>query len=403
MLQLPNSCTASTPSVFPKNWKTGNASLLKQDWRIQYYFKDPSSPYMVDHPRGKFVVIKGMNYAKTLDERRQATKDILENELRLLKIEGYNPISKQSKRPADTTGCDIRPSDWFTSALTMAMERLAILHRTKVEIKSIIKAVEGAAVQLGIISTPVEQITRRHIKSILDRCAVNNPKWSNTRYNKYRGYLMMLYKELVEQEAVPFNVIHDIYKKPMTSKIKKVLSEAERKKIDKHLAERYPAFRMFVHLFFHSGGRKPELLQLKPSMVNLSAQKYRCLVKKGKGYREVERTIKSIAVPYWKYFLDQCPADQFLFGPGFRPAAKAMIEDYPTRCWQEYVKKDLGIEKDFYSLKHLNTGEVVDALDEAAAAELNAHKGTGMVVKIYDTKQQERQHNRLKDVGNEFV
>jgi hypothetical protein len=80
-----------------------------------------------------------------------------------------------------------------------------------------------------------------------------------------------------------------------------------------------------------------------------------------------------------------------------------MAEDMPTKYWRLHVKEALKIPIDFYSLKHLNTAEVVDALDEAAAAKLNAHTSTAMVVSIYDVKQKDRQHNRLKDVGNNFV
>lgn len=400
MLQLPHGCYISTPSIYPKNWQTGGIQTLKLKWRIQYYFKDPNFPEL---KHGKLVVVKGMNELKTIPERRQMTEHLLRNELKLLQERGYNPITRSFNPPIINRQCDIEPGTPFISALNKAKDRLSITHRTKIDMNSVIKVVARAARQLGLSDLDIGDVTRRHLKNILDQCAINSSKFSNARYNTYRGYLMMIFKELVELEAAPGNPVRDISKKPVTRMLKKVLSEDQRLKIDEHLAKVFPAFRDFVHLFFHSGARMTELRQLKPSMVNLERQTYRCILKKRKNYTEVERTIKTIALPYWKLFLENCPADKYIFGALFKPGNKPIGESMTSRYWQYYVKQDLGIDVDFYALKHLNTSEVVDALDERAAADLNAHTSTAMVVSIYDVKQKSRQHNRLKDVGNSFV
>jgi len=401
MLQLPHGCWCSDLSVSPKNWRNGGASLLTKTWRIQYYFKDPE--HMDKYKYGKLVFVKGMNVYRTLPERRQATEKLLENELRLLKEDGYNPITKTFIPPGISDQSEIDPTTPFIKALTKSLARLTITQRTKIDMKSMITKLEKAARQLGIYNTSINSVTRRHLKTILDQCAINSIKFTNTRYNTYRGYLMMLFKELVELEAVPTNPLRDISKKPVTKKLKKVLIDNQRKKIDEHLAAVFPAFRNFVHLFFHSGGRMPELRQLKPSMVNLQKQTYRCIVKKRKQYTEVERTIKTIALPYWKYFLDNCPDDHFIFGPLLRPGMKPMGESMTSRYWQYYVKQDLGIDVGFYNLKHLNVTEVVDALDEQAAAELSAHTTTSMVAKVYDIRNKQRQHERLLGLKNKFA
>lgn len=80
-----------------------------------------------------------------------------------------------------------------------------------------------------------------------------------------------------------------------------------------------------------------------------------------------------------------------------------MGEGMPTVYWKDYVKTPLKITADLYSLKYSNTSEVVDLLDEQAAADLNAHTSTAMVVNIYDVKQKDRNHSRLKEVNNTFV
>jgi hypothetical protein len=125
-------------------------------------------------------------------------------------------------------------------------------------------------------------------------------------------------------------------------------------------------------------------------------------------HKEEFMTIKDIAVPYWQEFLKDCPDDHYLFGTLFEAGPKPMGMDMPSRYWQKYIKAPkedggVGISADFYSLKHLNTTEIVDALDEKAAAELNAQTSTAMVVSIYDVKQKHRQHEKLKKVANKFA
>lgn len=396
MQALPNDCFCGSISVFPKNWRSSKAPMNIK-WYISYRFYDPA------HDKPKQVMVKGMNAFNNRIERQSATKALLENEKDLLFNQGFNPFLGRAIAPQDDIAYEIDPSLPFVKAFKMAMERLTITPRVKVGIKSVIKGIEKAATILQYREVPISKLTRRHIKVILDQVGKTSKKWSNHRFNAYRGYLMMLYKELVELEAAPANPMWDISKKPVVKKIKKVLTEDERKKIDDHLAKAFPSFRNFIHLFFHSGGRKTELLQLKPSMIDLQHQTYRCIVKKGKSHREVDRTIKSIAIPFWKGFLQDCPDDHFLFGPYFKHAPAPMGEDSPTKYWKRYVKDQLGINVDFYSLKHLNTTEVVDAISEKAAALLNAHTSTAMVVDIYDVRQKDRQHQKLKEIKNSFA
>jgi integrase len=173
--------------------------------------------------------------------------------------------------------------------------------------------------------------------------------------------------------------------------------------INDHLNEHHYRYWCFINLYFHSGGRMTELLQQKKSTVDLTNQKYKSLVKKGRFYKEVERTIKDIAVPFWQEFLNECKGDEYLFGVDFKPAAKAMAKDTAGRWWKRIVKDELKINVDLYSLKHLNTDEITADLGAKDAARLNAHENEQMVLKVYAVGEEERQHQRLKKVGNKFA
>ncbi|RYY48067.1 MAG: site-specific integrase, partial [Chitinophagaceae bacterium] len=368
MITLPEGCYCSDLSVFPKDWQKSGASIA-HDWYIHYRYYDPTVLDAKGKIKPKMIIIKGMNSFKTLGERRESVAGLIKQELSMLRDEGYNPITKQFMiKHQDVIEYEIDPSTPFIEALRKSVDRLEVTHNVRKDMKGILNKVDAAAKQLRMSYTTISKISKRDMKYLLEQCGRNSEAFSNHRYNTYRGYLMMMFKELVELEAAPTNIMRDISKKGVTKKIKDVLTEEQRILIDEHLQKEFPRFRMFIHLFFHSGGRKTELLQLKPGMVNLQKQTYRCIIKKRREYTEVDRTIKTIALPFWKFFLEGCGPGQFLFGTLFEPGDKPIGEGMPTQYWKEYVKWQLKIDIDFYSLKHLNTTELVDQFDEAAAA-----------------------------------
>src|SRR5664279_4811998 len=94
MIDLPNNCRCSELVVYPKNWKTV-AAKTNIRWTITYRFYDPA--FMHKYPKGKQVQVKGMNGTTVLRDRRKQTQDLLDELMSILKVEGYNPISKSVK------------------------------------------------------------------------------------------------------------------------------------------------------------------------------------------------------------------------------------------------------------------------------------------------------------------
>jgi hypothetical protein len=142
MITLPNGCSCSELSIFPKNWNTpnGNTSI---DWRIQYYFYDPRFKEEPKFKYGKLCIVKGMNRYKSRQDRCQATKELLAAELRLLKEEQYNPITKIKVTPSEHN--ELEPSTPFVSALYLAASKMRCAANTKLDVKSVLKYIEIAA------------------------------------------------------------------------------------------------------------------------------------------------------------------------------------------------------------------------------------------------------------------
>lgn len=395
MLILPNGCKCSKPSVVPKNWNKAGASVIG-DWCISYRFYSP------DHDKPKQVIMKGMNCYKTLAERRAYT-DIILKELETALKDGYNPFTKTIVYEQENQ--EINRNTPLFEALKFARGKLKYVHFVLTDIKNIIKRLETAGADIRLSNLPIGETSRKHIAMLLDEVAKSNPRFSAHRHNTYRTYLMALFKVLIKYEALDTNPMHDIEKQRVVIKIRKTLTRKQRITIDEYLQRRCRRFWLFVNIFFHSGGRETELVRLKGKDVDLNAQKYTCLIKKGRQQREVEKTIKTVALPFWKEALEGCGADDYVFHKELRPGAadKPIRADQIGRRWYLYVKRDLKIHVDFYALKHLHSSEIVDMMDPTAAAAINSHTTTRMVDDVYDVRKKQRMHNKLVTADNTFV
>lgn len=393
MLQLQGNCRAGKIAVFPKNWNTARASI-KNDWCINYWFYDDNLS------KKRQIRIRGMNHIHDLKERQNVTKAIIQQELSLLK-KGYNYITE--KYFVDNKiKYEIDPLTPFVKALWKAMERVKCEQHTIEDIRSILKYFEQSVINLEYDNIPIGEVRKKHIRYALDNCKNIKKVWSANQFNKYRTYISLLFSELCEIDAVEFNPVRDISKQKTVKKIRATLTEEERRKINEYLPGRNYNFYRFMQIFFHSGARETELLRLKCSDVELHNQRYLATIKKGKIQFETWKTIKDIALPFWAEVMKNGAADDFVFGIGLYPNSRPTTNTLIGKYWRKYVKNPLGITADFYALKHLNTSETVSILSDEDAARLNSHSSTAMVVNIYDTKRQDRQHERLKKLTNQF-
>lgn len=426
-IQLPNGCHIGKMSVHPANWEEPTADL-SADWYIHYRFHDPK--YKDKYPKGYAVKTRGMNYSGGLFERRRDTRQVLDNEKKILQ-RGYNPI--KGTIVLEEGEFEISPATPFATALQKAHALLQET-KTKKEIGKTLVHIGTAIRQLRYESVPISEVRRKHIKAILAKISLTRKEatgeeWGASSYNHYRTYLDILFNQLDEVEATEVDPVAKIKKKRTTKKIKKVLSADEVNRINEKVwASQYTLWR-FIHIFFHSGSRMSELMLVQRKHVDLSGPRFMVTVRKGCGeIEEVWKTITKAALPLWREIMREgrlpasgqrgtagsmpfCPLplsgqnpNDYLFSHELRPGSIPINERQVTKRWRIHVKKKLGIGADFYALKHKNTTEIVSdvfrKLDEATqvAAQRNSHKGNDMVRKNYDVERLDREHAALKDL-----
>lgn len=393
MIQLPNGCYCSNLTVHPANWKQTSASV-KSDWWIHYRFYDPNEKER--YPKGKQCIVKGgLNKFKTVAERRAGVKVILEELLHMLQVEGYNPITNII---AQTNGLDINEQTTWYDAITYVAGKLKTANSTVGDIKSMLKYLKEAGDKIRIQHLTISQLSRKQVKLLLEAAG-----GSNHRYNKYRSYLMMIFKELLELEVVENNPIRELSKKATNEVLRNVLSPEERMRIQLHLKNAQPDFFRFIEIFFHSGARVVEMLAIRKKDVDLSAQTFVVTVNKGRKSRQMMRPIKNIVLPQWKALCEHAADDDYIFSVGLKPGHKMIRFEQITRRWKVHVKDKLGITADFYSLKHLNLDETSSLLNSKDASAMAGHTTPVVTIKHYLVNEKQREMERLRNVDNPFA
>lgn len=402
MKKLHFDCECSEVWASPKNWKTiTGKKALTEIWYVQCVFFDPK--FKEKYPKG-FPFRKKLNKLKTLEERKAAVQLYLEEIPKLFLDKGYNPITKtfmiepvQEEKNFLKELCEETP---FNIALDLAISSLKKAESTMNDLNAVVKNVKKSATQLRYDDIAVSEITRKHIKLIIDNLEKTDGEFSAHKYNKYRSYLSIVFSELLEWEAIKSNIVRDISKRKQEKNIREVLTKGQRTQVVNHLKRFHPEFHTFTQIFFHSGIRITELLSVKAEHVDLKNQKYKVLVKKGSIYEWKECVIKDVALPFWNKAVFGSRKDDYIFSTGLVPGTKKLTYNAIRLRWKRNVKTMLDITADFYSLKHLNLDETTELLSLEDAARMANHKGTKMMSNVYAVGEKQRQFEKLKKVSN---
>lgn len=404
MIQLPNKCFITEMKIAPKDLD------MNKDWIIYYSFYDPQ------YKKPKLRQRRGMNHIKNFAERKRKAKMFMEMEMELL-LKGFNPFKNEMIKDI----AELSPDTPFIKALTKAAEKIKIGKKSLVDVNSVIKGVSLSARQLGIESKPIKDVSRKYFKMIFEKCRENNPRFTDNRQNVYRKWLKRVYDELIEMEAVESNPLVLIKKLKTAKKERRLPTKEERDLINNFLHTKYYNFWRSVQIFFMSGAREIEVMAVKKSDVDLENQKVRYTVKKRKQEEIVYRPIINAALPLWTEIYNEAEEGDYLFSYGLKPGKHFLSTEALSKRWKRHIKGNvqsrskkggkistgLNLDIDLYTLKHLNTTELMDKLDQEYnpakdVADLTGHKDTAMIVRIYDVKNKDRKNEKVKRAGGTF-
>ena len=376
-------CSYTELWVSPANWQKATKKDLDKDWYVQCIFFDPR--YEKKYPKG-FPYRKKANKPQTIEERKALISFLLKNIPQQFN-NGYNPITKKYMNLRDE---GLYPDLLFIEAFKRALEIKSGTKSHLYNIKRAIERLEETSEALGMQYIKVKDLRRVDLKIMLDYLQL-----PDKYYNKFVIYFSSLYRVLIEYECCESNITRDIYPKKTFKEPRLVLEKNELDKIKELLEETHPEFYRYMMIFLYSGARNTELFRLQRKDVDLDKQEFVILLEKGGQYKRCTKVILTPALEYWKEVCEECQSpDDYLFSLNFVPSKKMGHTEIVTRFWKRNVKDKLGIEADFYALKHY----MLDNLDSDTAMLLASHtnKNTTAIYQINKAKKDREMLKQLK-------
>ena len=376
-------CSYTEFWVSPANWQKATKKDLSKDWFVECVFFDPR--YEKKYPKG-FSFRKKANKPQTIEERKALISLFLKSIPQQFN-DGYNPITKKYMALRDE---GLYPDLLFIEAFRRALEIKSGTKSHLYNIKRAIERLEKASEALGMQYIKIKDLRRVDLKRMLDYLQL-----TDKYYNKFVIYFSSLYRELIEYECCESNITRDIYPKKTFKEPRLVLEKNELDRVREHLEEAYPDFYRYMMIFLYSGARNTELFRLQRKDVDLDKQEFVILLEKGGQYKRCTKVILSPALEYWREVCEECKSpDDYLFALNFVPSKKMGNKEIVTRFWKRNVKDKLGIEADFYSLKHY----MLDNLDSDTAMLLASHtnKNTTAIYQVNKAKKDREMLKQLK-------
>ena len=185
-----------------------------------------------------------MNRLKTLKERSEATRQLIENELYLLREKGYNPITGYFTPIKQRS---VEPKISFLEALNHAYDLLNLTNTTKLDVKSSIKYFEIVSKKIGFDKTEIQDVKRRHLIQMFEILPTLKNSCSAWSHNNCRTYLKMLFKKLLLLDTIETNPVRDIPKEEVPEKLKKVLTREQRIRVYEYLLKIDPDFQRIIN------------------------------------------------------------------------------------------------------------------------------------------------------------
>ena len=376
-------CSYTELWVSPANWQKATKKDLDKDWYVQCIFFDPR--YGKKYPKG-FPYRKKANKPQTIEERKALISFLLKNIPQQFN-NGYNPITKKYMNLRDE---GLYPDLLFIEAFKRALEIKSGTKSHLYNIKRAIERLEEASEALGMQYIKVKDLRRVDLKRMLDWLQL-----PDKYYNRFVIYFSSLYRELIEYECCEANITRDIYPKKTFKEPRLVLEKNELDRIKELLEKTHPEFYRYMMIFLYSGARNTELFRLQRKDVDLDKQEFVILLEKGGQYKRCTKVILTPALEYWKEVCEECQSpDDYLFALNFVPSKKMGHTEIVTRFWKRNVKDKLGIEADFYALKHY----MLDNLDSDTAMLLASHtnKNTTAIYQVNKAKKDREMLKQLK-------
>ncbi|CAA7386075.1 Tyrosine recombinase XerC [Chryseobacterium fistulae] len=342
---------------------------ITERWYVYIY--DPTNRKIINK------IYKGINNKVDLNERRlycEAYKIDLERRLK----SGWVPIKIKTHKTEKKLFCE---------ALDFALDKKksVLAPKSYHDYSCTINFFKSSILYLKFSNLTIFECQRVHIKSILDHLQLTR-NWTAKNYNKHLGYIKSIFSELVEWELIEFNPVRDIRSQKEEKKESNItLTDQEHQKVFEFLKDKNYNFYVYCSFIYYCGIRPYELTQIRCKYIDLNRNLIFLPAEITKNENDSYVPILGNLKELIRDFNFSNP-NFFLFGTyrkrggkhkkekWFSPNPYSIKRDTATKLWNTLIKKELGINKNLYSLKHKGADDKIKAgMDLKTVKEIFRH------------------------------
>jgi len=314
------------------------------NWYVYYYYRDPGNNKMK-----KFICKYGINRLKTVSERKEYGKQIVEALNNLLE-RGYNPFLKEGL-PTNTFDNEV------TYTLTEAVNYVLVQKSKRLKTASIkdynfrLGHFLDWSKSVGIQNNDINQINKKHIIGFL-----NTLELSNTSVNNYKRALSAIFGYLSKEGIINTNIAKELPTLKSKPKKNTPFTPKQIQTITNHLKQTDPYMVDFIKFVFYGFLRISEIIRLQPKNIDLENNVYRVETKSDVFKTKVlVPQLKEVVLKYMQP--DKAYKDEYLFTnndkiENWQATEKTKTDHFRKRF--KKAKKHLGFNEHYglYSFRH---------------------------------------------------
>ncbi|MFT3825124.1 MAG: tyrosine-type recombinase/integrase [Chitinophagaceae bacterium] len=324
---------------------------------------------------------EGINRYKDLGERRKEAEALAEAKKQWLES-GWNPVSDPDFLKRDIPTVSQLKLMGLNEALDFGLKEGEFTEETRRTYRSPIKYIKIAASDLNLSLHPVKDILKTHVKQILSQVKKSKENFSEHAQNKYAETFRAVLSVCEEWELVNFNAASKLKLHELVESDKyEAWTWEEKKTMADYTSVHHWKFFVYLMIIYHTGIRPKEILALQVPDVQLSKRNIK-IVPSSKKKNSKTKKIRNVPIndhllPLLKTLdFEKYPADHYIFGSPlpngprgcklhlgvyergigrpdyFTPSAFRIRRDTVTKFFNKVVRKELGINKFMYGLKH---------------------------------------------------
>lgn len=354
-------------------------------WYVYYYYRNPVTLRLE-----KFTEKQGINYIKTITERKKAIKNLQKAVLLYLQ-KGYNPFEEMGENLVNKETFSMKEA--FKLAINEKSKVWSIA--TKKGNVTIFNLFKNWLSKNNLLQEDIKKLTKRHVILFLNSLNVNP-----TTRNSYRRIISSVIGQLVADELLTTNIVNTIPKLKETPVKNKPFTKKEITDIKKYLLNNDPYLYTFIKFVMYGFMRPVEVTRIRIKDINLKRNIIQVQSK-----TETTATIyitKQLKDTIAAMELEQYQPTDYLFTKNYKPGTwittteKAKPNFFTNRFKKVKKAFGFGLEYGIYSFRHSSAIDLFTSYTKQGLTDLEArHK----MMPITRHKNIDSLNKYLRDIG----